>query len=42
MQRRGRMRVAIRITARARRSDGPDLIVIYRSERGHRRPWSEF
>ncbi|MBE8524213.1 hypothetical protein ILP97_43200 [Amycolatopsis sp. H6(2020)] len=42
VQRRDRMRVAIRITARARRVDGQDVIVIYRSERTDTEPWPEF
>ncbi|MEV6644321.1 hypothetical protein [Amycolatopsis sp. NPDC051371] len=42
VQRRDRTRVAIRITARARRTDGQDVIVIYRSERGHATPRPEF
>lgn len=42
VQRRNRMRVAIRITARARRRDGQDVIVIYRSERTDTAPWPAF
>ncbi|WP_284740266.1 hypothetical protein [Amycolatopsis sp. RTGN1] len=42
VQRRDRMRVAIRITAHARRTDGQDVIVIYRSERSDIEPWPEF
>jgi len=41
-QRRHRMRVAIRITAHARRADGQDVRVIYRSERTDAEPWPEF
>ncbi|WP_410598029.1 hypothetical protein [Amycolatopsis sp. lyj-23] len=42
VQRRNRMRVAIRITAHARRADGQDVRVIYRSERTDAEPWPEF
>ena len=42
VQHRDRTRIAIRITARARRSDGRDVIIIYRGERGVREPWPEF
>lgn len=42
VQRRDRMRVAIRVTAHARRADGQDVRVIYRSERGTAEPWPEF
>ncbi|WIV52866.1 hypothetical protein [Amycolatopsis nalaikhensis] len=42
VQRRNRMRVAIRITAHARRCDGQDVRVIYRSERTDAEPWTEF
>ncbi|WP_103337704.1 hypothetical protein [Amycolatopsis sp. CA-126428] len=41
-QRRNCMRVAIRITAHARRADGQDVRVIYRSERTDAEPWPEF
>jgi hypothetical protein len=41
-QRRDRTRIAIRVTARARRPDGHDVIVIYRSERNDTEPWHEF
>jgi hypothetical protein len=42
VQRRNRMRIAIRITAHARRGDGQDVRVIYRSERTDTAPWLEF
>jgi hypothetical protein len=42
VQRRNRMRVAIRITAHAWRADGQDVRVIYRSERTDTEPWPEF
>ncbi|MEV4049551.1 hypothetical protein AB0J55_00025 [Amycolatopsis sp. NPDC049688] len=42
VQRRDWMRIAIRITAHARRADGQDVRVIYRSERTDAEPWPEF
>ncbi|MFB9686147.1 hypothetical protein [Amycolatopsis plumensis] len=42
VQRRDRTRIAIRITAHARRADGQDVRVIYRSERSDTEPWPEF
>jgi hypothetical protein len=42
VQRRDRTRIAHRTTAHARRPDGQDVIVIYRSERGDAEPWPEF
>jgi hypothetical protein len=42
VQRRDRMRVAIRITAHARRADGQDVRVIYPSQRRDTEPWTEF
>ncbi|WP_328442831.1 hypothetical protein [Amycolatopsis sp. NBC_00438] len=42
VQRRNRMRIAIRITAHARRGDGQDVRVIYRSERTDTAPWPDF
>ncbi len=42
MQHRDRTRFAIRITAHARRADGQDVRVIYRSERSDTEPWPEF
>ncbi|MET8997196.1 hypothetical protein [Amycolatopsis sp. NPDC004169] len=42
VQRRNHMRVAIRITAHARRADGHDVRVIYRSERTDTEPWPDF
>ncbi len=41
-QRRDHTRIPKRITARARRADGQDVIVIYRSERGDAEPWPQF
>ncbi|WIV60650.1 hypothetical protein [Amycolatopsis nalaikhensis] len=42
VQRRDRTRTAIRVTARARRRDGRDVIVIYRSEHTDAAPWPDF
>ncbi|WP_370964930.1 hypothetical protein [Amycolatopsis sp. cg9] len=42
VQRRDRTRMAIRITAHARRGDGQEVRVIYRSERTDAEPWPEF
>jgi hypothetical protein len=42
VQHRDHTRIAKRITAHARRRDGQDVIVIYRSERGDAEPWPEF
>ncbi len=42
VRRRDLTRIAKRITARARRADGQDVIVIYRSERCDTEPWPEF
>jgi hypothetical protein len=42
VQRRDWTRIAIRVTARARRRDGRDVIVIYRSERTDAAPWPDF
>jgi hypothetical protein len=42
VQRRDRTRAAIRITAHARRANGQDVIVIYRSERSDAHPQPDF
>ncbi|MEA5367239.1 hypothetical protein VA596_47465 [Amycolatopsis sp., V23-08] len=42
VQHRDRTRVAIRVTARARRRDGQDVTVIYRSERTDTDPCPDF
>ncbi|WP_410626225.1 hypothetical protein [Amycolatopsis sp. cmx-8-4] len=42
VQRRDRLRVAIRITAHTRSADGQDVRVIYRSERSDAEPWPDF
>jgi hypothetical protein len=42
LQRRDPTRITKRITAHARRADGQDVRVIYRSERGDTEPWPEF
>lgn len=42
VQRRDHTRIALRITAHARRTDGLDVIVIYRNEHGDAEPWPEF